>query len=108
MLFVSGSTKEDFCADSMKQSAVIMQLMVIGEVAKKIEEPVRSEIPVPWKLIIGLRNVIAHDYFSVEVESVWDIATNNVPELERKLHEYLAAHNTAYLPPDADTRPLME
>jgi uncharacterized protein with HEPN domain len=98
--FTRDMTLEVFLIDSRTQSAVIMQLQVIGETAKKIPESVRGEVSVPWKMIIGLRDIISHDYFSLDLSSVWSIAHTSVPELDAALRTYLVAHGTAYIPPN--------
>lgn len=106
--YITGLNEEEFLRQSMAQSAVIMQLHVVGEMAKKLEKKTRDEIDVPWKTIIGLRNIISHEYFLLELNTIWKIAHHNIPELEGKLHEYLHARGTSYMPPFGDTTPLME
>jgi uncharacterized protein with HEPN domain len=105
--YVHGLDEVAFLKQSMAQSAVIMQLQVIGEVAKKLDESVRNEIDAPWSMIIGLRNIISHDYFLLELGTIWDIASINVPALEAGLHRYLEAHGTSYVPPFDDMTPLL-
>lgn len=106
--YIAGLDEARFLTESMAQSAVIMQLQVVGEVAKKVDVNIQNEIDVPWKMIVGLRNIISHEYFMLELNTIWKIASRDVPELETKLHEYLNAHGTSYMPPFDDTTPLME
>ncbi len=105
--YISGLDAEGFLGASMVQSAVIMQLQVIGEMAKKLDAGAKDEIDAPWKMIVGLRNIISHDYFLLEIGTIWNIATLNIPALEEKLHAYLHARGTSYVPPFDDTTPLM-
>jgi len=105
--YIAELSEEDFRKQSIVQSAVIMQLQVIGEMAKKLDGKIKSEIDVPWNMIVGLRNIIAHDYFMLDLVAVWEIATKNVPELEEKLLAYLKSNGTSYIPPFDDTTPLM-
>ena len=105
--FTGGLDKTTFLYQEMAQSAVIMQLQVLGEMAKKLDETTKQEIKAPWSMIIGLRNIISHDYFALDLMSVWNIAVVNVSDLESKLHAYLKKHNLKYLPPFSDTTPLM-
>lgn len=87
-----GSTMEfsDFENDRKTQSSVIMQLQVIGELVKKIPEELKSNINLPWKKMIGLRDIIAHEYFSLDLEAVWKTATEDVPNLAREIKRHLS------------------
>lgn len=105
--YLVGVSEDDFAEQSKTQSAVIMQLQVIGELAKKIDDETKARIDAPWKMIIGLRNIISHTYFMLELDSIWKIAREDVPALEKELHEYLQAEGTAYIPPSSDTTPLL-
>ncbi len=105
--YTSGVDEERFVKESMVQSAVIMQLQVIGEMGKKLDEASKKGIDVPWEMIIGLRNIISHDYFSLELSGIWGIVSVHIPDLESKLHRYLQDRGLTYLPPFGDTTPLM-
>jgi uncharacterized protein with HEPN domain len=106
--FTKGMDEQKFLDTDIAQSAVMMQLQVIGELAKKIEDNSKKEIDVPWKLITGLRDIISHDYFSLNVTDIWDVVANNIPELEKALLEYLHGRGLEYMPPFDDTTHLME
>ena len=59
---------------------------IIGEAAKIIPESIRVEYPnIEWKKIAGLRDILAHHYFEVDLDIVWDIIQNKLPKLERDL-----------------------
>jgi|SRR3989344_7990221 len=79
----------DFENDRKTQSSVIMQLQVIGELVKKIPEDIKSDINLPWKKMSGMRDVVAHDYFSLDLEAVWNTVTKDIPELAKKIGRYL-------------------
>src|SRR5437868_14942419 len=82
----AGVTRESLAQDSMRIDAVIRNLEIIGEAAKMIPESIRVEYPnVEWKKIAGLRDILAHHYFEVDLDIVWDIVQNKLPELERDL-----------------------
>ena len=106
--YIEGLDQAAFLKRSLVQSAVIMQLQVAGEEAKKLDEQTKSQIDVPWKMIVGLRNIIAHEYFLLEVQTIWKIASADIPALEQKLHEYLQTQGTSYVPPFGNTSPLMD
>ena len=89
---IDGSMMEfsDFENDRKTQSSVIMQLQVIGELVKKIPEDIKSDINLPWKKMIGMRDMVAHDYFSLDLEAVWNTATKDVPDLATEINKYLS------------------
>lgn len=74
--FVEGLSKEDFLADRRTQQAVIMSLIVIGEAATKVmdgyTEFADQHRKVPWRSMRGMRNRIAHGYFDINLDVVWD------------------------------------
>lgn len=79
---------EIFFTDLKTQSAVIMQLVVIGELAKKLPEDIKNKIDLPWKLMAGFRDLAVHEYFELDLRQVWDTATRDVPVMLQKLNDY--------------------
>jgi uncharacterized protein with HEPN domain len=70
----------------MRIDAVIRNLEIIGEATKMIPESIRARYPsVEWKKMAGLRDILAHHYFEVDLDIVWDILYNKLPALERDL-----------------------
>ncbi len=66
----------------MIQSAVERQLEIIGEAARRITPEFQHSHPeIPWRGIIGLRNILAHEYGEVRLDRVWQIASTRIPEL---------------------------
>jgi len=80
---------EDFSNDSKTQSAVIMQLQVIGELSKRMPEEIKVAINIPWKQIAGMRDMVSHDYFNLDIKAVWDTIMKSVPEAESEVSKYL-------------------
>ena len=61
--------------------AVVRNLEIIGEASKNIEDAIRKQYPdIPWNRMIGLRNIIAHGYFGVDLTIVWRIISKNLPD----------------------------
>ncbi len=89
--YVKGMHLDDFLNDSKTQSAVIMQLQVIGELSKKVPEDVKEHIRLPWKQISGLRDIISHDYFSLDIELVWNILDSKITEVHDGISVYLSS-----------------
>ncbi len=87
--YIEGLTKEDFLADKKTQQAVILNIIVIGEAATKIadESPeFAAKYPeVPWKQMRGMRNRMAHGYFEINLDVVWDTVQLSLPELSRQI-----------------------
>ena len=87
--FVEGLSKEDFLADKRTQQAVIMSLIVIGEAATKVmdgyAEFANQHSQVPWRSMRGMRNRIAHGYFDINLDVVWDTVQTALPDLLERL-----------------------
>jgi uncharacterized protein with HEPN domain len=70
--------------------AVLRNLEVLGEAAKKVPEDVRNRYPwVEWRAIAGLRDVLAHAYFALDDATLWDIVAQKVPALAEALRQIL-------------------
>jgi uncharacterized protein with HEPN domain len=81
---------EDFLADERTFDAVMRNLQIIGEAAKNVPLEIRNRYPeVEWRKIAGLRDVLAHAYFSLENEILWDIIQNKVPPLLKQVQHIL-------------------
>jgi uncharacterized protein with HEPN domain len=83
--FVQGMSKEDFLADKRTQQAVTMSLVVIGEAAAKIMDQycefAAAHPEVAWLDMRGMRNRIAHGYFDVDLDVVWNTVQTAAPDL---------------------------
>ena len=80
-----------FLADQMVVDAILLNLQVIGEAAGHLPEELRERYPdVPWRKIVGLRNVIAHDYFALDRRIIWETVQNDLPTLLSQLQRILA------------------
>ena len=86
--YTRGITQEMFLDNQEKQSAIILQLILIGETSKKLSEDFKNKIDLPWKQIEGFRNMAIHDYTNLNLDIVWNAVKNRIPELKNKLLEY--------------------
>lgn len=82
--------RESFEEDELIQNWVIRQLQILGEAATKISDDFQSKHPdMPWHKIIGMRNILVHDYFGIDVNIVWSIVEKDMPVLERQIKKLL-------------------
>ena len=86
--YTEDATKEDFLNDEKTQDAVIRRLEVIGEATKNLSENFRKENEEPvWEGAAGMRDILIHKYFSVDLELVWNTVQKTVPELKKNIEE---------------------
>ena len=77
---------ETFCKTSIIRFASIKQIEIIGEAANGILEDTRLKFSqIEWKRIIGLKNILIHEYFGVDAKIVWDIIRNDIPILKNQI-----------------------
>ena len=78
----SESSRNDLGQDEIKRDAALWSLTVIGEAAGKISRSFRDQHEeIPWREIIGLRNVLVHNYAEIDLDIVWAIISHSVPPL---------------------------
>ncbi len=87
--FVDGLAKDDFLADRRTQQAVIMSLIVIGEAATKVMDGypgfTHTHADVPWRSMRNMRNRMAHGYFDINLDLVWQTVEEWLPTLLQQL-----------------------
>jgi uncharacterized protein with HEPN domain len=89
--FLIGQTRESFVFDSLTRSAVLYQLVIVGEAASALSISLRHRYPeIEWSLIVGFRNQVVHAYHNVDWKIVWDTATIDMPELADQIAFVLA------------------
>jgi len=97
--YLQNMEQADFYKNEMVQDAVLRNLEIIGEASKHISEDYRSLHPeVKWRGMAGLRDILIHHYFGIDLVNVWNISKSSLPEtLEqiKVLPEYLAAKQNA-------------
>jgi uncharacterized protein with HEPN domain len=84
--FVHGQDEACFQADAKTQSAVLHQLLIIGEAVRRLSTGFRERHPdIPWHAIAGMRNQIIHGYDSVDLQEVYRTAEKDIPDLLKRL-----------------------
>lgn len=87
--FINGINYQQFTSDQKTQSAVILQLTLIGELTKKISQETKSQINLPWKQISGFRDRAIHDYYQIDIEIVWKTIEEDLLTLEKEIRKHL-------------------
>jgi len=91
--YVEGMSKDDFLADAKTQDAVIMKILVIGELAAKVLDHhpdfAAQHTQVRWQAMKGIRNRMAHGYFELNLDTVWETVETEIPKLLRDLQSLL-------------------
>lgn len=88
--FLNGKTRADFDQDQLLIDGVTREIEIIGEASKNISDELKkSTAEIPWKKVAGMRDVIVHDYFSVDLNSVWKTATEDLQPLKSVLEDLI-------------------
>ncbi len=88
--YKKGISDKEFVEEDLVIDAIIRNLEIIGEAAKKIPIDIKRKYPkIEWKKISGLRNILIHEYFGIDLEIVWDIIANKIPELKMSIKDIL-------------------
>lgn len=88
--YTAGLTADQFRQDDKTIDAVVRNLEIIGEAAKNVADDARAKIAVDWKRMAGLRDVLIHGYFGIDLEIIWDIVENKIPTLRREVSVYVS------------------
>lgn len=90
--YTRGIEFDAFAADSRTVDAVVRNLEILGEAAKRVPGATRERVPeIDWRKLAGMRDVLAHAYVQIDVRIVWDAATRKVPDLVEPLRRLPAS-----------------
>ena len=89
-LYAAGATFQKLGENKMLVDAILHNLYIIGEASKHLPDELKILAPeIEWRRISGMRDVIAHEYFGISLEIVWDIIQNKLPELKAAILQLL-------------------
>jgi uncharacterized protein with HEPN domain len=87
-----GMSREQFFANELACHAVLWNLLVLGEAAKQVPETIRNgNAEIEWRKIAGFRDVLAHGYFGLDEDIIWDVVTNKIPALHKQIAQIVSA-----------------
>jgi uncharacterized protein with HEPN domain len=73
---------DEFASNPILMKAVLYNLIIIGEAVRHIPPEIQSLRPdIPWRVMGGMRNIVAHEYFQLDTQRIWETSTNDIPTL---------------------------
>ncbi|MBI4278793.1 MAG: DUF86 domain-containing protein [Armatimonadetes bacterium] len=89
-----GRGKKAFLSDELLQVWMVRHIEIIGEAARATSSVFRENYPeIPWHDVIGMRHVLVHDYFGVDLDIVWQVVEHDLPDLKRKIEHIVRTHD---------------
>jgi len=84
--YTKGKSKSDFLKSKQFQDSVIRRIEIIGEAIKNIPDDIkRNYSQIPWKEITGMRDILIHQYFGVDLDLTWQVVDKDLPILKRQI-----------------------
>lgn len=84
--YVSEIKEEDFYRNTQLQDSILRRLEIIGEATKNIPSDFRNKYSlIPWKRMAGMRDVLIHEYFGVNLKRVWRVVNKDLPRLKKEI-----------------------
>lgn len=88
--YLSNLDFRKFKMNYLDVDAIIRNFEIIGEASKKLDDKIKEKYPdVPWKEMYYLRNRVSHEYFGVDYEIIWDVATNYLPDNKNQIDQII-------------------
>ena len=86
--FSKGMKKKELLSNRLKQSAIVREIEIMGEAVKNIPSSFREKHPdIPWAKIAGMRDIIIHGYFRVDLDAVWNVIEKDLPSLKKGIEK---------------------
>ena len=92
--YTQGLSQTDLVREEKTYDAVVRNIEIIGEAAKHISDELRKQLPnIEWRKVAGLRDMLAHAYFGIDNDILWDVVQNKVPHLAKSIADFLGNHS---------------
>lgn len=83
--------KDAYLSEELLQTWIVHHILIVGEAASRITKEFQDTHPeISWPFIIAMRNILIHEYFSIDIETVWKTASEDLPELATNIRKILA------------------
>lgn len=84
--YTKGVIKEEFVKSIQLQDSVIRRIEVIGESVKNIPQEIKDKYSdIPWKRIAGMRDILIHEYWGIDLNLTWEVVVGEIPDLKREM-----------------------
>lgn len=88
--YIVGKSFEDLPQEPLLQDGLVRQLTIVGEAARRLSPTLQEAHPeIPWSDIVGMRHILIHDYFDVDLQEVWKTVRSDLPVLKKQLEVLL-------------------
>jgi len=86
--YIKGKSKSDFVKSKQLQDSVIRRIQIIGEAIKNIPNDIKNNYnQIPWEEITGMRDILIHQYFGVDLGLTWQVIEKDLPKLKRQIFD---------------------
>ena len=94
--YTRGMSFDEFSRDNLTADAVARNLEIVGEAARNVPQAFKDDHPeVPWREMNAIRNVVAHQYFHIDLGIIWDTVQNNLPPIASALRNIVESSENA-------------